>query len=132
MSTSDAYDEALATRPFKHDIDRRDRRALSEGLVVLDYAPDIYQVYSEAGTEYLVDTRLPSCTCPDFMYRDADCKHIRRVRLETDGHDVERLETEIQTAIDKLDAHLDNLATQRDELADLMNSLDRLRRNQRG
>jgi flagellin-like hook-associated protein FlgL len=127
VSTSPAYDEALATRPFKHEIDKRDRRALSERLVVVDYGPDVYQVYSEEGTEYLVDIRTPSCTCPDFMYREADCKHIRRARIEAGQRDLESLDGEIQTAVDKLDEHITNLAAQRAELVGLQRDLNRFR-----
>ena len=125
MSTSTTYDEALATRPFKHEIDKRDRRALSEQLTVIEYGPDIYRVYSETGREYLVDVRTPSCTCPDFMYREADCKHIRRARIEAGQRDLDSLEEEIREAIAKLDEHVANLAAQRAELVSLQRDLDR-------
>ena len=125
MSTS--YDEALATRPFKHRIDKRDRRALSEQLVVLEDAPDIYKVYSEMGEEYMVETRAPACTCPDFRYREADCKHIRRARLEAGDRDLADLDSEIQTAIDALDDHLANLTAQRAELVSLQRDLNQFR-----
>lgn len=127
MSTTDSYDEALATRPFKHRLDKRDRRALSERLVVLDHAPGIYRVYSEDGTEYLVDTRLPSCTCPDFRYREADCKHIRRARLEAGERDSDELAAEIHAAVEELDDHIANLAAQRAELVGLQRDLEELR-----
>jgi predicted nucleic acid-binding Zn finger protein len=127
MSTS--YDEALATQPFKHRLDKRDRRALSEQLIVLEDAPDIYTVYSEAGEEYIVDTRGPACTCPDFRYREADCKHIRRARIEAGDRDLADLDSEIQNAIDALDDHLANLTAQRAELIDLQHDLDQLRAN---
>ena len=127
MSTSPSYDEALATRPLKHEIDKRDRRALSERLVVVEHCPDIYQVYSEEGTEYLVDIRTPSCTCPDFMYREADCKHIRRARIEAGQRDLDSLDREIQTAVDKLDDHITNLAAQRAELVGLQRDIDQFR-----
>lgn len=125
MSTS--YNEALATRPFKHRIDKRDRRAVGERLTVLEYAPDIYQVYSEAGEEYLVETRAPSCTCPDFRYREADCKHIRRARIEAGEYDLDGLATEIDDAIDTLDNRLANLAAQRSELVGFRREVNRLR-----
>lgn len=124
MSTVPSYDDALATRPFKHEIDKRDQRALSEQLVVIEHGPDVYQVYSEEGTEYLVDIRTPSCTCPDFMYREADCKHIRRARIEAGQRDLDSLDSEIQMAIDKLDDHIGNLAAQRAELVGLQRDLD--------
>lgn len=127
MSTSPSYDEALATRPFKHEIDKRDRRALAERLTVIEHGPDIYQVYSEEGTEYLVDIRTPSCTCPDFMYREADCKHIRRARIEAGSRDLDSLGEEVEEAVAKLDDHIANLAAQRAELMSLQRDLDQFR-----
>lgn len=124
MSTSTSYDEALATRPFKHEIDTRDRRALSEQLTVLEHRPDIYQVYSEKGIEYLVDIRTPSCTCPNFMYRKADCKHIRRARIEAGRRDLNSLNEEVQEAVATLEDHIANLAAQRAELMGLQRDLD--------
>lgn len=127
MSTSTPHNEALATRPFKHEIDKRDRRALSEQLTVIEHGPDIYQVYSEEGVEYLVDIRTPSCTCPDFMYREPDCKHIRRARIEAGRRDLDSLDEDVQTAVDKLDEHIANLAAQRAELVGLQRDLDQFR-----
>lgn len=127
MSTSTSYDEALATQPFKHEIDKRDRRALSERLTVIEHGPDIYQVYSEEGIEYLVDIRTPSCTCPDFMYREADCKHIRRARIEAGSRDLDAIDEEVQSALDALDDHIANLAAQRAELVSLQRDLDQFR-----
>lgn len=127
MSTSTSYDEALATRPFKHAINKRDRRALTERLTVIEHGPDIYQVYSEEGIEYLVDIRAPSCTCPDFMYRKADCKHIRRARIEAGSRDLGSLDEKVQEALDKLDEHIANLAAQRAELVSLQRDLDRFK-----
>lgn len=125
MSTTTSYDDALATRPFKHAIDRRDRRALSERLVVLEHGPGIYEVYSEDGTEYLVDIRTPSCTCPDFMYREADCKHIRRARIEAGEHDLDSLAATVEETVGKLDDHIANLAAQRAELVRLQRDIER-------
>lgn len=124
MSTKPAFDDALVTRPYKHDIDKRDRRALSEQLLVFEDAPDIYRVYSEAGKEYMVDTRRPACTCPDFQYHEATCKHIRRARIEAGEYDLTTLDGQIQETIDTLDDQLDNLAAQRAELISLQRALD--------
>ena len=61
----------------------RDLRALSELLAVYEFAPAMYWVYSENGTEYTVDAESGSCTCPDAQYNDPKgrCKHARRVAL---------------------------------------------------
>lgn len=59
-------------------IDKRDRRALTECMTVLPQGGDIYEVTTESGKSYQVDTRGGRCTCPDHEHRDAVCKHIRR------------------------------------------------------
>lgn len=123
MRTSTPYDEALATRPFEHEIDKRDRRALTEHLTVVERDPDIYQVYSEGGVKYLVDIRAPSCTCPNFMYRGPDCKHIRRARIEAGRRDLDSLDEEVQEALDEIDDHIADLAAQRAELVSLQRDL---------
>lgn len=63
-------------------LDERDARALTEKMTVLDDdAPGFYSVTTESGSEYTVDARGGSCTCPDARHRDVRCKHIRRVRF---------------------------------------------------
>ena len=71
-------------------IDPRDARALTEVMSVLDEhdprvsgADDLFLVVSSSGSEYLVDAREGTCECPDHQYRDAFCKHLRRVTYET-------------------------------------------------
>lgn len=78
-----------------HDIDeaanqKLDFRALTEFMTVLDDgddrargAPGLYTVTTQSGSQYLVDTGLPACECPDFEYRSRACKHIRRVMFAT-------------------------------------------------
>lgn len=41
-----------------------------------------YLVESEHGSEYTVDLVERRCTCPDYHFRGAQCKHIRRVAIE--------------------------------------------------
>lgn len=72
-----------------------DYRALTEYMTVLDDgdarsrgARGLYTVTSESGSQYLVDTGLPACECPDFQYRGRICKHIRRVMFATGRRDV--------------------------------------------
>lgn len=76
-------------------LDERDVRALTEYLTVLDdvgrarNADDLYLVVSgTAGDEYLVDFREGRCECPDYQFRGARCKHIRRVAYETGAETV--------------------------------------------
>ena len=67
-------------------IDARDARALTEPMTVCGQlgrargADDLYLVVSTS--EYLVDVREGVCECPDHQYRDANCKHLRRVTYE--------------------------------------------------
>ena len=71
------------------DLEPRDVRALTEVLTVLPDQPEVagadelYLVVSESGSEYTVDARDESCTCPDAVHRDATCKHQRRVAFAT-------------------------------------------------
>lgn len=67
-----------------------DVRAATEYMTVLDDgddrargAPGLYTVTTQSGSQYLVDTGLPACECPDFEYRGRACKHIRRVMFAT-------------------------------------------------
>jgi len=70
-------------------IEPRTERALSEVLTVLPDqpevagAPEMFLVVSESGSEYTVDRRDGSCTCPDALHRGARCKHLRRVAFAT-------------------------------------------------
>lgn len=61
------------------------------------------------------------------MYREADCKHIRRARIEAGQRDLDSLDEEIREAITKLDEHIANLAAQRAELVSLQRDLDRFK-----
>ncbi|MFC6764182.1 hypothetical protein [Natrinema soli] len=69
--------------------DDRDRRALEQYLTVLEDVGDVagrrgeYEVVSESGSSYVVNTLLGACTCPDHEYRDVKCKHRRRVGFAT-------------------------------------------------
>ena len=66
------------------DLDERDVRALQERMGVLPGAGDVYTVVGQnENGEYTVDVRRGRCSCPDHEYRDARCKHIRRVKFAT-------------------------------------------------
>jgi hypothetical protein len=62
-------------------LEEREFRAAVEGLATAEIAPDYFHVYNASGEEYAVDRRLGACTCPDVRYRNATCKHIRRVEM---------------------------------------------------
>ena len=75
------------------------------------------------------DVSGPAFTCPDFQYCEADCKHIRRARIEASEYNLADLNGEVQDAIDTLDDHLANLAAQRAELVSLQRDLDQFCEN---
>ena len=65
------------------DLDDRDAKALTEYMTVLDEGGEMYTVVGQNGGTYTVDGREGRCTCPDFEYRGATCKHIRRQEFAT-------------------------------------------------
>lgn len=65
------------------DLEPRDARALTEYMTALPEGGDVYTVVGENGGTYSVDARAGRCTCPDAEYRDARCKHQRRVAFAT-------------------------------------------------
>jgi predicted nucleic acid-binding Zn finger protein len=83
--------EHVAEKPHDSstELEQRDVRALTEYHSVLPNigrargADDLYLVVSQSGSEYLVDLRGERCTCPDYEYREVECKHIRRVKFAT-------------------------------------------------
>lgn len=114
--------DSLDTLP--DGIDARDRRALTEAMFVRETAPDLYTVRTDGG-EYVVDTREPACTCPDFQYRERRCKHVRRVELETGVRDASTLAADIDDALDRLDDRLATLAAQRATYVGLRTAAER-------
>lgn len=74
--------------------DDRDRRALEQYLTVLEDQGDVrgrtgeYEVVSESGSSYVVNTLLGTCDCPDAEYRGVKCKHRRRVEFATGAREV--------------------------------------------
>jgi hypothetical protein len=89
MAATNATHETVSDEPQATDLDDRDLRALEECLTVLDDLDraaahdDEYLVVSQSGKEYLVNTTHGECECPDHEYRDARCKHLRRVAFAT-------------------------------------------------
>lgn len=83
------------------DVEERDVRALTQYLTVLPDGPDLFEVVSQSGKAYTVDVREGACSCPDFEYREARCKHQRRVAFATgerpipDGFDPERIDDQL-------------------------------------
>lgn len=63
------------------DLEPRDVRALSECMTVLPEGDDVHTVVGENGGTYTVTAT--GCDCPDAEYRDARCKHQRRVAFAT-------------------------------------------------
>ncbi|TYT63662.1 SWIM zinc finger family protein [Natrialba swarupiae] len=67
-------------------LEERSRRARSEPMSVLSLGDGLYEVESASEHTYLVDLEAGRCTCPDHVFRDVRCKHVRRVAMEiTEG-----------------------------------------------
>ncbi|MFP8890888.1 SWIM zinc finger family protein [Natrialbaceae archaeon A-CW2] len=72
--------------PVGPSLPDRSRRARGEPMSVLALGSGLYEVETADGTTYLVDLEAGRCTCPDHVFRDARCKHVRRVAIEiTEG-----------------------------------------------
>ena len=50
------------------DLADRTVRALTDDLLIVEDAPDMYRVYGEAGDEYTANAKTGACTCPDAEY----------------------------------------------------------------
>jgi hypothetical protein len=75
--------DAVKRHDGSTDLEKRDVRALTEVMSVLPEGGDIYTVVGENDETYTVDAREGRCECPDHQYREATCKHIRRVAYAT-------------------------------------------------
>jgi len=51
-------------------------------MSVRSFGTNVYEVTGESGATYLVDLAASRCSCPDYRFRDARCKHLRRVAIE--------------------------------------------------
>ncbi len=81
-----ASPKASLSLPADRNLDDRSRRARLEPMSVLPLGDSLYEIESGAGHTYLVDMDAARCTCPDHVFRDARCKHIRRIAIEiTEG-----------------------------------------------
>ena len=103
---------------------------MSVGLFTVEDGeqPHTHEGYSEAGRRYAVDGATETCSCPDHQQRDLECKHLRRVRLETD-RDSERWQavtSDIGTAILGIDDEIDRLEQRINELEAAQRALGRL------
>jgi predicted nucleic acid-binding Zn finger protein len=67
------------------EIEPRTRRALEEYMTVVpEDGTGLCTVYTESGSEYVVDAEDGACTCPDVRHNlghDEACKHQRRARF---------------------------------------------------
>jgi hypothetical protein len=72
------------------DLDARDARALTEYLLVEQFADGLFRVYSEDGTFQVVEPSLGSCECEDMQYQNpaGGCKHLRRVQFWTGDREI--------------------------------------------
>lgn len=113
MSADETAEVSPSVTTDRTDLEKRTRRALEQYLTVLDDvdaaagADDLYVVVSESGSQYCVDARGGSCTCPDAEHRDPDggCKHVRRVAFAT-GADAIPAGADPGAVDDQLGAHV--------------------------
>ncbi|RQH00886.1 SWIM zinc finger family protein [Natrarchaeobius oligotrophus] len=81
-----ASPKAPLSVPKPDHLAERSRRARAEAMSVLPLGDGLYEVESASGHTYLVDLEAGRCTCPDHVFRDVRCKHVRRVAIEiTEG-----------------------------------------------
>jgi hypothetical protein len=70
------------------EIDDRTGKAVTECMGILPEGGDLYTVIGEnhpdrEQAEYTVDLRRGRCSCADSEYRNAECKHQRRIKMAT-------------------------------------------------
>lgn len=78
-------------RPLAPDIarlDDRSARAWTESMAVTPLGRGRYAVDAQSGNRYVVDLPDGSCTCPDASIRGERCKHLRRVAIQVNRHEV--------------------------------------------
>lgn len=78
--------ETDSSADSQQTIEERTCRALTEYMTVMEEAPDLYSVTSQSGREYLVDTQMGRCECPDAKHNLREyeqCKHERRTEFAT-------------------------------------------------
>ncbi|MFC4247070.1 SWIM zinc finger family protein [Natribaculum luteum] len=81
-----ASPKASLPLPADERLEGRSRRARTEPMSVLALGDGLYEVDSSSGNTYLVDMLAGRCTCPDHVFRNVRCKHVRRVAMEiTEG-----------------------------------------------
>lgn len=68
--------------PTGGKLDGRSWRARAEEMSIWPIGGGLYEVESQSGETYFVDLQGSRCTCPDHMYRQERCKHVRRVAIE--------------------------------------------------
>ena len=123
----------MASESVQPEVDSRTVRAATEHMTVYEEADALFEVTTQSGRAYRVDLREPACECADFQYREevAECKHIRRVRVEVGQVDVEELETSLAERAHELQREAAELDRSAEELteraADLEGAIERLR-----
>ncbi|MFC7232034.1 SWIM zinc finger family protein [Saliphagus sp. GCM10025308] len=85
MNTVASPKASLPLPPRRH-LDDRSVRARTDRMSVLPLGDGLYEVEAGSGATYLADLEAGRCTCPDHVFRDARCKHVRRIAIEiTEG-----------------------------------------------
>lgn len=114
MTTTRNYSRDHEKASELQTLDARDVRALEEEITVMQHVGeargdnDLFLVVSASGSEYLVDVRAGTCTCPDFVHNGNHCKHARRVTMETGMRPVDAVALDALDVSDQFDGdHVD-------------------------
>jgi predicted nucleic acid-binding Zn finger protein len=100
-------------------------RAIAESMSVLSNSDGTFDVVSESG-HYVVDPQEGTCSCPDAEKRGSNCKHQRRVAIETGQAKTEAWTAELgATALD-VGREIERLEKQIRELKTAQRELNRL------
>jgi hypothetical protein len=69
-------------------MDERSVRAWTEAMAVSPLGEGRYSVEGQSGRTYTVDLPVGDCSCPDHRIRGVGCKHLRRVAIMVNRHDL--------------------------------------------
>lgn len=115
----------MSSESIQPEVEPRTIRAVTEHMTVIEKGNALFSVTTQSGSEYTVDLAgEASCSCPDFRHRNlAECKHIRRVRIEVGQVDTDALETRLAETASDLEANADELEQQAQDLTETADQL---------
>ena len=118
--------------------ERRTVRARTEPMLVVPQTDDegaaigLYYVYSTSGRQYVVDIETRrACTCPDMEHNGPEngCKHRKRVGMMIEETSLPAPGTDTEEYWHALDALLDRVADELDDLRERADALAQMQAN---